>query len=91
MVETMSLYGTRAETFAELPFRAPERVRERHAQIMALWELGRSLKQIGLRVGLRNHSSVRHHIVGDCRCATGRKNAAKHEKGTRCEAQREAE
>ena len=52
-----------------------ERRRECHAQIVALRQRGFSLMQIALKVGLQQHSSVRHHLTGECQC-NGRTDAA---------------
>ena len=45
-----------------------ERRREVHAQIVALRQRGYSLMQIAIKVGLQQHSSVRHHLTGRCQC-----------------------
>ena len=45
-----------------------ELARQRHEEIMKLYNEGRTLKEIAFAVGLANHTSVWHHVQDDCRC-----------------------
>jgi len=40
----------------------------RHDQIQELYSQGMLLKQIALKLGMANHTSVLYHINGKCRC-----------------------
>lgn len=47
--------------------RTEEAAEARHAEIMRLWALGLTQRQIAGAVGLER-SGVSHHVCGHCRC-----------------------
>lgn len=58
-------------------WRLPQRVAERHAEMVRLRGRGLPLKDVGRRVGV-DHSTVIHHLSGACRCAVTDSKAVKH-------------
>jgi len=50
------------------PYSRDEMARKRHMLIIQLREEGYLLKEIVVRVGMKDHTSVWHHTSGRCKC-----------------------